>query len=84
MIWQDIQELTKYTGFYVKFRPNIRVSAAILDLWKGLLKKNFRHFVDKSYTDNVTKAFPEIPSGYGAAVNRSAWGYFTSPRRLPV
>jgi len=40
----------------------------------GAKAKIFRHFVDNSYTNKVTKAFPEIPSGYGAAAKRSAWG----------
>jgi hypothetical protein len=36
--------------------------------------KCFRCFVDNSYTDKATKAFPRILVGYDAAAKRVAWG----------
>jgi hypothetical protein len=45
----------------------------------GAKRKFFCRFVDNSYTDKVTKAFPRIPIGYDAAAKRSAWGVILPP-----
>ena len=74
MICCFLAKIIRDAEFNVKFPPNIPVSAASLDLWARLKKKFFHPLVDNSYSGKVTKAFPEIPSGYGAAVKRSAWG----------
>ena len=79
MIYNILANSIRDTGFYVKFEPDRHVWAAILDKLAGLTKKFFRHFVDNSYTQKVTEAFPEIPSCYRAAVKRSAWGVILPP-----
>jgi len=45
-----------------------------------VVEVNLLHrFEGKSYTEKVTKAFPETPSGYGATTKRSVWGKITPP-----
>ena len=60
-------------------RTNIYVPAAILDFRVGIKQNFFHHFVDKSYTGKVAKAFPKLPRGYVAAAKRSAWGVILPP-----
>ena len=64
------------TELYVKFQTNFQVSAAIFD-WGWAKAKIFSPFVGNSYTNKVTKAFPEIPSDYEAAAKRLPGGNFT-------
>ena len=54
--------------FCVIFQVKLHDIAAILDLWAGLTAF-FHYFAHKSYTRDVTKAFPKIPSGYRLARN---------------
>ena len=79
MIYNILAKRIRDSGFHVKFEPDRHVWAAILEKWAGLDKKFFCHFVDISYTGKVTKAFPEIPSGFGVEGERSAWGVILPP-----
>ena len=75
--------ISMISDFDLIFSRVSRFPVAILDIRVGLGLKFFRHFVDKTYRGKVTKAFPKIPGGYGAAAERSAWGVILPPPPLP-
>jgi hypothetical protein len=72
----------KDTGFAWNSGRMSMFPAAILDSRVRVEQNFFHHFVGDSYTGKVTKAFPLIPSGYGAAAERSAWGVILPPPPL--
>jgi hypothetical protein len=64
------------------FQLNIQFPAAILEKRQEIFGKNFHRFVAQPYLGKVTKALPYIPSGYGAALKKPAWGVILPPRWL--
>ena len=64
----------KIYNFYHVFPAFFHVPVAILESRQVTGEKFFRHLVGQPYLGKVTKAHPQIPSGYGAAEKRSVWG----------